>query len=35
MVQRMRRRNPLGGTIVKKSKKYVSRNIGCNILVVG
>jgi len=25
----------LGGPLVKKSKKYVSKNIGCNILVVG
>jgi hypothetical protein len=25
----------LEGDISKKSKKYVSKNIGCNILVVG
>jgi hypothetical protein len=25
----------LGGTLVKKSRKYVSKNIMCNILVVG
>jgi hypothetical protein len=24
-----------GGELIKKSKKYVSKNIGCNILVVG
>jgi hypothetical protein len=23
-----------GGTLVKNSKKYVGKNIGCNILVV-
>jgi hypothetical protein len=23
------------GTLVKKNRKYVSKNIGCNILVVG
>jgi hypothetical protein len=23
------------GTLIKESKKYVSKNIGCNILVVG
>jgi hypothetical protein len=27
--------NLLGGTLVKKSRKYMSKNIGCNILVVG
>jgi hypothetical protein len=25
----------LGGTLVKKSRKYMSKNIRCNILVVG
>jgi hypothetical protein len=25
----------LRGTLVKKSRKYVSKNIGCHILVVG
>jgi hypothetical protein len=25
----------VGGTIVKLSRKYVSKNIGCNILIVG
>jgi hypothetical protein len=27
--------NDLKGTLVKKSRKYVTKNIGCNILVGG
>jgi hypothetical protein len=32
--QNIERKNH-GGTLVKKSRKYGSKNIGCNILVVG
>jgi hypothetical protein len=27
--------NLLGGILVKKSRKYMIKNIGCNILVIG
>jgi hypothetical protein len=27
--------NALGGALIKKTRKYMNKNIGCNILVIG